>query len=102
MTVALAVPVDAAWDVSLALSVALAVALSLAPDVTVTVALAVPVDADRDVSLALAVTLALPHFRSCAYCATESSVTALSEAVMPGVVEPFYETARSKWKHGRR
>ena len=67
-----------------------------------TVALDMPADADRDVSLSLAVALALAHFRSCAYRATESSVTASSESVKPGVVEPFSETAPSKWKHGRR
>ena len=87
---------------SLALDVALAVDLSVAPAVTVDLAVPVPVDADRDVSLAIAVALALDHFRSCAYRAAVSSVTASSCAVKPGVVEPFSETAPSKWKHGRR
>ena len=87
---------------TLALAVVLAVALSLAPAVTVALAVAVPVDAAWGVSLSLAVSLALDHFCSCTYCAAVSSVTASSCAVKPGVVEPFSDTAPSKWKHGQR
>ena len=87
---------------SLALAVALALYLSLAPAVTVALAVPVPVDADQDLSLYLAVALAFDHFCSCAYRAAVSSVTASSCAVKPGVVEPFSDTAPSKWKHVQR